>query len=120
MRKNILKLEKLNSPYYNLPVHTHDTTVRVCGLPRCAKIHYRTHTHKTRDLKPAGFPIPVTIPIYATAAGTLKGPEHHFTSQKICAEEPGYGPCLSNQWSQGRNGEFCSILNLLIKISCWF
>jgi hypothetical protein len=31
-------------------------------MPRCAEIHYRTRTRKTRDLKPAGFPIPVTNP----------------------------------------------------------
>ena len=37
--------------------------------------------------------------VYATAAGTLEGPKHRCTSQKICAEEPSYGSCLSNQWS---------------------
>lgn len=63
-RKNILKLKKLDSPYYNIPVHTRDTAVRVRGMPRCAEIHYRTRTRKTRDLKPAGFPIPVTNPSY--------------------------------------------------------
>jgi len=62
MRKNILKLKKLDSPYYNIPVHTHNTMVRVRGMPQCAEIHYRTHTHKTHDLKPTGFPIPVTNP----------------------------------------------------------
>ena len=29
---------------------------------RCAEIDYRTRTHQTRDLQPAGFPVPVTIP----------------------------------------------------------
>jgi hypothetical protein len=32
------------------------------GMPRCAKIHYRTRTRTTRFGKPAGFPVPVTIP----------------------------------------------------------
>jgi len=30
-RKIILKLKKLYSPYYNIPVHTHNTAVWVCG-----------------------------------------------------------------------------------------
>jgi hypothetical protein len=62
--KIFLKLKKLDSPYYNLPVHTHDTVVQVRGMPRCVKIHYHTRTCKTHDLKPVGFPVPVTIPTY--------------------------------------------------------
>jgi len=36
--------------------------VQVYGMPWCPEIDYHTCTCKTRDLKPAGFPIPVTIP----------------------------------------------------------
>ena len=43
-------------------MNTRDTAARVCGVPRCVKIHYRTRTRQTRDLKPTGFPVPVTIP----------------------------------------------------------
>jgi hypothetical protein len=31
-------------------------------MPRCAEIQYRTRTRTTRFGKPAGFPVPVTIP----------------------------------------------------------
>ena len=62
----MIKYEKekllLFTLHCNIPVNNRDTVVRVRGMPRCAEIDYRTHTHKTRDLKPAGFPIPVTIP----------------------------------------------------------
>jgi hypothetical protein len=43
-------------------VNTRDTAARVRGVPRCVEIRYRTRTRQTRDLKPAGFPVPVTIP----------------------------------------------------------
>ena len=52
---------------------TRDTAARVRGVPRCVKIHYRTHTRQTCDLKPVGFPIPVTIPnSYAKLLGELQ------------------------------------------------
>jgi len=35
-------------------------TVQVRGRPRCAEIDYHTRTRKTHDLKPVGFPVPVT------------------------------------------------------------
>ena len=31
-------------------------------MPQCAEFDYHTHTCKTCDLKPTGFPVPVTIP----------------------------------------------------------
>ena len=40
-----------------------DTAAWVCGVPQCVEIHYRTHTCQTHDLKPTGFPVPVTIPM---------------------------------------------------------
>jgi hypothetical protein len=53
--------------------------------------------------------------VYATAAGTLEGPEHCCTGQKICVEEPGYGPCLSNQWNCGSFAAFSIyLLNLML------
>jgi hypothetical protein len=52
----------LDSPDCNLPIHTRNTTVRVHGMPWCAKIDYCTRTHTTRFGKPVGFPIPVPIP----------------------------------------------------------
>ena len=48
--------------YCNIPVNTRDTAARVRGVSRCVEIHYCTRTRQTRDLKPAGFPVPVTIP----------------------------------------------------------
>ena len=35
--------------------------VQVHSMPQCAKINYCTHTHKTYDLKPMSFPVPMTI-----------------------------------------------------------
>jgi hypothetical protein len=35
-------------------------------MPWCAEIDYHTRTRQTRDLKPTGFPVPVTIPIAGT------------------------------------------------------
>jgi hypothetical protein len=61
-KKQILEPQKLGSPYYNLPVHTRDTAVRVRGMPRCAEIHYRTRTRTTRFGKTAGIPVPVPNP----------------------------------------------------------
>jgi hypothetical protein len=46
------------------PWNTCYTVVQVRGMPRCAEIDYRTCTCATRFGKPAGFPVPVTIPIY--------------------------------------------------------
>ena len=43
-------------------MNTCDTAAQVCGVPRCVEIHYCTCTHQTHDLKPVGFPVPVTIP----------------------------------------------------------
>ena len=54
--------EKLNSPYCNLPVHTRDTAGTGSGMPRYAKVDYRTRTRVTRFGKPAGFPVPVANP----------------------------------------------------------
>jgi hypothetical protein len=48
--------------YYNIPVNTCDTVAQVCGVLQCVKGDYCTHTHKTCDLKPVIFPVPVTIP----------------------------------------------------------
>jgi hypothetical protein len=55
-------------------VNTRDTAARVRGVPRCVEIRYRTRTRQTRDLKPAGFPVPVTIPswLFEQPAGTPK------------------------------------------------
>jgi len=50
------------SPYYNKPVSTRDTAVRVRGVSRCTKTPNRTRTRDTRFGKPAGFPVPVRKP----------------------------------------------------------
>ena len=39
------------------------TMARVHSIPRVYKLGYHTRTRKTRDLKPAGFPVPVTYPM---------------------------------------------------------
>ena len=48
---------------------TCDTMTRVRGIARVCELSYRTRTHQTRDLKPAGFPVPVTNPIYNPTTG---------------------------------------------------
>jgi hypothetical protein len=70
MKKQRLKREKTSFKTIKImltlviyPRNTRDTAVWVRGMPRCGEIHYRTRTRKTHDLKPAGFPVPVTIPI---------------------------------------------------------
>jgi hypothetical protein len=45
-----------------LPVNTRNTAVRVRGILRCAKVHYRTHTRGTRFKNTAGLPVPVLNP----------------------------------------------------------
>ena len=45
-----------------IPVGTRDTVTRVRGIARVCELSYRTRTRQTRDLKPAGFPVPVTNP----------------------------------------------------------
>jgi hypothetical protein len=35
---------------------------RVHGIARVCELSYRTHTRQTCDLKPAGFPVPMTNP----------------------------------------------------------
>ena len=40
-------------------MNTRDTVVRVCGMPRCAKVRYRTRTHVTHFGNTAGLPVPV-------------------------------------------------------------
>jgi hypothetical protein len=44
--------------------------VRVRGFVRVCQIHYRTHTRRTRDPKPAGFSIPMRKPILVMAPAT--------------------------------------------------
>ena len=63
-RKNNNKknIENYSHPIVIYPLNTCDTAVWVCGMPRCAEIHYCTLTRATRFGKPAGFPVPVTIP----------------------------------------------------------
>ena len=46
----------------SIPVGTHNTMAWVHGIGRVYKLRYHTCTHKTRDLKPAGFPVPVVSP----------------------------------------------------------
>ena len=43
--------------------------VRVRGMPRCVEMHYRTRTRITRFGKPAGFPVPVPIPMRKVPLG---------------------------------------------------
>ena len=39
-KKKYFKTEKkIDSPYYNIPIHTHDTVVWVHGMPQYAEIH---------------------------------------------------------------------------------
>ena len=52
-----------------IPVHTHDTTVRVRGMPRCAKIEHRTCTCVTRFGITAGLPVPVPNPSQQAQGG---------------------------------------------------
>ena len=61
-KKQVFNQQKLNSPYCNLPVHTRDTAGTGSGMPRYAKVDYRTRTRVTRFGKPAGFPVPVRNP----------------------------------------------------------
>ena len=58
-----------------IPVHTRDTAGTGYGMPRCAKIDYRTRTRTTRFGKPAGFPVPVANPNSGVCSGTMSGPE---------------------------------------------
>ena len=60
--KQDLKHEKYGSPYYNKPVHTCDTAVRVHGVLRCGKSQNRTRTRETRFGITAGLPVPVFNP----------------------------------------------------------
>ena len=62
-KKQVFNQQKLNSPYCNLPVHTRDTAGTGSGMPRYAKVDYRTRTRVTRFGKPAGFPVPVRNPM---------------------------------------------------------
>src|ERR1700760_1958964 len=62
-KKQVFNQQKLNSPYCNLPVHTRDTAGTGSGMPRYAKVDYRTRTRVTRFGKPAGFPVPVWNPM---------------------------------------------------------
>ena len=39
------------------------TMARVHSIPQVYKLGYHTRTRKTRDLKPAGFLVPVTYPM---------------------------------------------------------
>jgi len=57
-------------------VNTHDTAARVRGVLRCVEIHYRTRTRQTRDLKPVGFPVPVTIPTQNHSKASSSSHEH--------------------------------------------
>ena len=43
-------------------MNTRDTVVRVRGVPRCAKVHYRTRTRITRGVGTTGLPAPVRKP----------------------------------------------------------
>jgi hypothetical protein len=49
-----------------LPVNTRNTAVRVRGILRCAKVHYRTRTRGTRFKNTAGLPVPVLNPSSVT------------------------------------------------------
>ena len=40
---------------------TRDTVAWVCGVSRCAKNRYHTHTHCTRFKSTAGLPTPIVI-----------------------------------------------------------
>jgi hypothetical protein len=64
LKKYKKKQEKLVPPYFNLPMHTCDTVVWVCSVPRCAKIHYCTRTCVTRFGNTAGLPVPVGNPTH--------------------------------------------------------
>jgi hypothetical protein len=65
-----LKQKKCVSPYYNKPVNTRDTAVRVCGVSRCAKNQNRTRTRDTHFGNTTGLPVPVTNPT-CSPAGNL-------------------------------------------------
>ncbi len=62
------KKQLLNSKNYVhlviiIPVHTRDTAGTGSGMPRYAKVDYRTRTHATCFGKTAGKPVPVPNPI---------------------------------------------------------
>jgi hypothetical protein len=57
--KHSLKFSKNQDYFFNKPVNTRDTAGMGDGMPRCAKIHYRTHTRITRFGNTAGLPTPI-------------------------------------------------------------
>ena len=46
----------------SIPVGTRNTAAQVHGIGWVYKLRYCTCTHKTHDLKPMGFPVPVASP----------------------------------------------------------
>jgi hypothetical protein len=75
-------------------VGTRKTMAWVHGIPQVYKLGYHTHTPKTCDLKPMGFPVHVTYPNHML---TLKCPPHlphHHNPNPIlpCPLKPGNCP----------------------------
>jgi hypothetical protein len=57
-KKHSLKCKNRGYTYYNKPVRTCDTAVRVRGVSRCGK-----NQHRTRFKSTAGLPVPVLNPM---------------------------------------------------------
>ena len=63
-------------------MNTRNTAVRVRGILRCAKVHYRTRTRVTRFKNTAGLPVPVLNPMWKMLTAALQAVaewevEHH-------------------------------------------
>ena len=65
-KNNEKRQQKLCLFYCNIPVHTRKPTVRVHGMPWCAKIYYYTHFGNTM-----GFSVPVLNPTVDMCYGEI-------------------------------------------------
>jgi hypothetical protein len=72
-------------------VYTRNTAGTGCGMPRCAKIHYRTRTHVTRFGNTAGLPAPV-LNLMPGRPHTM--PESDKYVQIWVEQVFGFRPCL--------------------------
>jgi hypothetical protein len=107
-KKSFKTIKILDSPYCNLHVHTHNTTVRVHGMLWCAKINYCTHTRTTHFGKPTGFPVPVPIPTPCSVP-----PPPHVNTKPFVNPHP--NPPIA-QMAVHKSREHCGDAELSIKL----
>ena len=69
-----------------IPVCTRNTAARVHGIVRVYKLGYRTR--ETRDLKPAGFPVPVPNPNDFTIFNWTSGEDESVPRRSMFATSP--------------------------------